>query len=247
MERLPWILGFSVVGSLGGVLAAAVLLLLPDGPRRRLLPALVSYATGALLGAAFLGMLPEAIERGSAQVVLGSALGGVVLFFVLEKVVLWHHCHDEACAEHQRAAPLILAGDAMHNFVDGIVIAAAFLASVPVGISTALAVLAHEIPQELGDFAILLDAGYSRRKALLWNVLASTTTFAGALIAYFALRQMVELMPVMLGVAAGSLLYVAAADLIPGLHRHTALRATFSQVVLVLVGVGTVAALRGAH
>lgn len=248
MDRLPWILGFSVVGSLGGVAAAASVLLLPAATRTKLLPMLVAYATGTLLGAAFLGMLPEALEQGGAtHPVLATALGGVVLFFVLEKVVLWRHCHDADCEEHQRAGPLILIGDAMHNFVDGVVIGAAFLASVPLGVTTAVAVLAHEIPQEVGDFAILLDAGYGRGKALAWNALSSTTTLVGAGLAWGALHETQHLVPYLLALAAGGFIYIAAADLIPGLHRHVAAKVSATQVALVLAGVGTIAVMPHGH
>lgn len=248
MDRLPWILGFSVVGSLGGVAAAASVLLLPAALRKRLLPALISYATGTLLGAAFLGMLPESLEGGgTAHAVLATALGGVVLFFVLEKLVRWRHCHDAECEEHQRAGPLILIGDAMHNFVDGVVIGAAFLASVPLGIATALAVLTHELPQEVGDFAILLEAGYGRGKALAWNALSSTTTLVGAGLAWLALHQTQHLVPYLLAAAAGGFIYIAAADLMPGLHRHVAPKVSVLQVVLVLAGIATIAVMPHGH
>lgn len=247
MERLPWIVGFSVLGSLGGVGAAASVLLVPARLRTRLVPALVSYATGTLLGAAFLGMLPEALEGAAPRAVLATALAGVVMFFALEKLVLWRHCHDADCEEHKRAAPLVLLSDAMHNFVDGVVIGAAFLASVPVGVATALAVLAHEIPQEVGDFAILLDAGYSRRKAFAWNALSSATALGGGLLAWGALHQAQHVVPYLLALAAGGFIYVAAADLMPGLHKHVAPKASAVQVLLVLVGIATIAALRHAH
>lgn len=248
MDRLPWILGFSVVGSLGGVAAAASVLLLPGRMRKRLVPALISYATGTLLAAAFLGMLPEALEQGGAtHLVLAAALSGLVLFFVLEKVVRWRHCHDEDCAEHQRAGPLILIGDAMHNFVDGVVIGGAFLASVPLGVTTALAVLAHEIPQEVGDFAILLDSGFSRAKAMAWNALSSAATLVGAGLAWAALHQAQHVVPYLLAVAAGGFLYIAAADLIPTLHRHTAWRASLAQVLLMAAGIATIALMPHGH
>ncbi|MEW6432105.1 MAG: ZIP family metal transporter [Myxococcota bacterium] len=247
MERLPWILGFGVLGSARGVGAAASVLLVPARLRTRLLPALVSYATGTLLGAAFLGMLPEAMQGASPRAVLAIALAGVVTFFALEKLVLWRHCHDADCEEHQRAVPLILFGDAMHNFVDGVVIGAAFLASVPLGVATSLAALTHEIPQEVGDFAILLEAGYGRWKAFGWNLLSSTTTLVGGLLAWGALHQAQHLVPFFLALTAGGFIYVAAADLIPGLHKHVAPKVSAVQVLLVLVGIGTIAALRHAH
>ena len=165
----------------------------------------------------------------------------MVLFFVLEKLVLWRHCHDSECEVHGRAAPLILIGDAFHNFVDGVVIAAAFVSSIPLGISTALAVIAHEVPQEVGDFAILLDSGYSRAKALVLNGLSSITTLPGALIAYFWLAETREAVPYILAISAASFIYIATADLIPALHRQVTPVASLRQLLLLLAGIGTIA------
>jgi zinc and cadmium transporter len=247
MERLPWILGFCALGSLGGVLGASAVLLLPESVRRRLVPVLVSYATGTLLGAAFLGLLPEALEGSAPRTALATALAGLLLFFVLEQWVLWRHCHDEACEQHARAAPLILVGDALHNFVDGVVIGGAFLVSVPLGVTTALAVLAHEVPQEVGDFALLLDAGYGRARALAWNALSSSTTLVGGLLAWAALPHAQAVTPVLLALAAGGFIYIAAADLMPALHRRADWRAAVTQTVVVLAGVATVAVMRHGH
>jgi zinc and cadmium transporter len=222
-------------------------LLVPERLRERLVPSLVSYATGTLLAAAFLGMLPEALELGHTQSVLGAALGGVVAFFVLEKLVLWRHCHEADCEEHQRAAPLILLSDALHNFVDGVVIGATFLVSIPLGVATSVAVMTHEIPQEVGDFAILLHAGYGRAKAFAYNALSSASTLVGALLAWGGLSAAQGLVPYFLAVAAGGFVYVAAADLMPGLHKHTAPRAALLQVLLVLAGVATIALFRHEH
>ena len=238
---LIWIIGFSLLGSIGAVGGAALMLLFPDSVRKTLVPCLVSYATGTLLGAAFLGMLPASLEHAPVVSVTGTVLAGMVLFFVLEKFVLWHHCHDDQCEAHKDAGPLILIGDAFHNFVDGVVIAAAFLTSLPLGIATALAVIAHEVPQELGDFAILLDNGYGRIKALILNELSAATTLIGALSAYFWLGEMHGALPYILGIAAASFIYIAAADLIPGLHRQVTLAASLRQLGLLICGIGTIA------
>ncbi len=165
------------------------MLLFPESTRRTLVPYLVSYAAGTLLGAAFLGMIPAGLEQAPATTIMATVLAGMVLFFVLEKLVLWRHSHEAAGAEDGRAGPLILIGDAFHNFVDGVVIAAAFLTSIPLGVAAALAVIAHEVPQEVGDFAILLDSGYGRMKALVLNGLSATTTLPGAVLAYFWLGE----------------------------------------------------------
>ncbi len=237
---LLWIIGFSILGSVGAVAGAALFLFFPESIRKVLVPSLVSYATGTLLGAAFLGMIPTALEQAPAITVSTTMLAGMVLFFVLEKLVLWRHCHIEECEVHGRAAPLILIGDAFHNFVDGAVIAAAFLTSIPLGIATALAVIAHEIPQEIGDFAILLDSGYNRADALLLNGLSSITTLPGALAAYFWLAETREAVPYILSISAASFIYIAAADLIPSLHRQTTPTASSWQLLMLLAGIGTI-------
>jgi len=241
MKLMWWILGFSALGSFGAIGGSALLLLAPDRVRRALVSSLVGYAAGALLAAAFLGMIPAGLAQAPANAVTATVLGGMVLFFVLEKLVLWRHCHEEDCVVHGRAAPLILIGDAFHNCVDGVVVAAAFLTSVPLGVSATLAVLAHELPQELGDFAILLDAGYSRRRALTLNGLSAAMTLPGAVAAYFWLRATQAVVPYMLAVAAASFIYIATADLIPELHRDNRPAASARQLALLLAGIGTIA------
>ena len=170
MRSLAWAVGLTLVGSLGGVLVASALLSFNDRIRLTIVPWLVSYAVGTLLGVALLVLLPEALAHLSARTVLASLLGGIMLFFLLEKLVLWRHCHTHDCEAHGMAAPMVIIGDAFHNFLDGVVIGTAVRTSIPLGVSTALAVAAHEIPQELGDVAILLNAGYTRRKALILNL-----------------------------------------------------------------------------
>jgi zinc and cadmium transporter len=172
--------------------------------------------------------------------VLGSLLGGIILFWVLEKLVLWRHCHTHDCEAHGMAAPMVLVGDAFHNFLDGVVIGTAVLTSVPLGISTALAVATHEIPQELGDFAILLHAGYSRRNALILNIVSGLSAIGGAILAIFALDWLPTLNEYILSVSAASFLYIAMADLIPDLHRGRVDAKTFRQLALALAGIGTI-------
>ena len=214
---------------------------------------LISYAIGALLGAAFLEILPHALEHGQPQRMAATVLFGILAFFLLEKLVLWRHCHHDHCEAHEAHAPLhdhgrsgllILVGDTFHNFVDGILIAAAFLESTQLGIVTALAIIAHEIPQEVGDYLILLHSGYSRAKALAFNLLSSLATLVGALLAYTALSRLEEWIPSLLGLAAASMIYVAVADLIPGLHKRTELRATIQQILLIGLGVASIALVR---
>jgi zinc and cadmium transporter len=238
---LLWIIGFSILGSAGALAAAALFLFFPERVRKLLVPLLISYATGTLLGAAFLGMIPAGLKHAPAITVTATVLAGMVLFFVLEKLVLWRHCHDSKCEVHGRAGPLILIGDAFHNFVDGVVIAAAFLSSVPLGIAAAFAVIAHEIPQEVGDFAILLDSGYGRTKALVLNSLSAATTLPGAVMAYLWLGETRAAVPYILALSAASFIYIAAADLIPGLHKQVSTAASLRQFVLLLAGIGTIA------
>jgi zinc and cadmium transporter len=238
--RVPLIaLGLSMLGGLGGLLVASGILLINDSRRARLIPWLVSYAVGALLGVSMLAILPNALDSLPASRVFGTLLLGILAFFVLEKLVLWRHCHIHDCEVHDGSVFPVLIGDAFHNFVDGAVIAAAVMTSVPLGVSTALAVAAHEIPQEVGDFAILLHAGYSRRRALLLNVTSGLASAGGAIVALVALNQVPVILPYCLALAAASFLYVAMADLIPGLHRGRTDAHSMRQIVLIAAGVAT--------
>jgi len=244
---LAWVIVFSLLGSVGAAAGAALLLVFPGAIRQALVPVLVGYAAGVLLGAAFLGMIPTALARAEGGAILPTLLAGLVLFFVLEKLVLWRHCHDGRCEAHGHAAPLILVGDAFHNFVDGVVIAAAFLVSVPLGIGTAAAVIAHEVPQEVGDFAILLDAGYGRAKAFWLNLLSAAATLPGALAGYFWMAQTEGAIPYILALSAASFIYIALADLIPALHRRMTAADSLLQLALLLAGIGTITLLRLGH
>jgi zinc and cadmium transporter len=240
---LAWILVASVAGgTLSAGLAALALTL-----RATWIPMLVSFAIGALLGAAFLEIIPHAFEEGEAHQVAFSILGGIFGFFVLEKLLLYRHCHTEHCEvhdahDHGRSGTLIVVGDTVHNFVDGVLIAAAFLQSTELGVVAAVAIIAHEIPQEVGDFLILLHSGYSRARALVMNLLSSAATVIGGVIGYFGLQLVDGLEPILLGVVAASMIYVAVADLIPGLHRRPELRDTAFQALLIALGIGTIAA-----
>jgi zinc and cadmium transporter len=239
---LAWILAASVAGgTLSAGLAAASLAL-----RATWVPMLVSFAIGALLGAAFLEIIPQAFDLGEAHEVGFAILGGIFGFFVLEKLLLWRHCHTEHCEVHDahdrgRTGILIVVGDSVHNFVDGVLIAAAFLQSIELGVIAAVAIIAHEIPQEVGDFLILLHSGYSRARALAVNLLSSVATVAGGVIGYFGLQLVAGLEATLLGIVAASMIYVAVADLIPGLHRRPELRDTAFQALLIALGIGAIA------
>jgi zinc and cadmium transporter len=231
--------GLSLLGGLGGLLVASGVLLIKDEVRPRLLPLLVSFAVGALLGVSLLRLLPTALQDLMPVRVFSTLLVGILLFFVLEKLVLWRHCHTHDCEVHDGSVVPVLIGDAFHNFVDGAVVAAAVITSVPLGVSTAVAVAAHEIPQEIGDFAILLHAGYSRKKALLLNVLSALASAAGAVTALLAFNTVPLILPYFLALAAASFLYVAMADLIPGLHRGRIDASSLRQIVPIAAGVVT--------
>jgi zinc and cadmium transporter len=237
---LAWIFFFSVIGSVGALAGAALMLTFPDRVRDRLLPALLGYATGTLLGAAFLGMIPKALAGQTPIAISSTLLAGIVGFFILEKLVIWRHAHEQDGDSATAAGPLILVGDAFHNFFDGIVIASAFLTSVPLGISVSLAVVAHEIPQEVGDFAILLDNGYSRTKALTLNLLSSLATLPGALIGFYFLAEAKAIVPFILALSASSFIYIAVADLVPGLTRQRGFRVNLVQLLLLFAGIATI-------
>jgi zinc and cadmium transporter len=233
-------LGLSLLGSCGGLLVASSLVLFPLSIRTRLVPWLVSYAVGALLGVALLALLPEALASLAPPAVFGTLLAGILVFFTLEKLVLLRHCHTDECEVHGATAPLVFVGDAFHNFIDGAIICTAVLTSVPLGINTAVAVAAHEIPQEVGDVAILLAAGYSRGRALMLNVVSGASGLLGAALAYFAVEVVPGIRPFILAMSAASLLYIAMSDLIPDLHRGEIDRSAFRQVLLIAAGIATI-------
>lgn len=285
---LTWIILFSFLGGVLSVTGAALVAL---QARSSAVPMLISYAIGAMLGAVFLEILPHAMEVAeSAKYTTTTVLFGILLFFTLEKLVIWRHCHGDHCEvhaihteqecpdiqpntakteaevpalqtkykaasrapasviksahnhshDHGRSGMMVMIGDTFHNFVDGILIASAFMVDVKVGIVTAVAIIAHEIPQEVGDFLILLHSGYSKKQAFAFNLVSSFATVVGGTIAYFALQHVQGWIPTILALAASSMLYVAVADLIPSLHKRTELRATISQLALIACGVASI-------
>jgi len=283
LSTLSWIV---LTTLLGGVLSVSLAAIFALSVRTSWVPMLVSYAIGAMLGAVFLEILPHAFSlTKNIESVSATLLLGLLLFFILEKLVIWRHCHGDHCEVHAlhseadcptppfkvigtqkykavtkaqssvllgrshthghehdggRSGMMIMIGDTFHNFIDGILIAAAFTADIKLGLVTALAIIAHEIPQEVGDFLILLHSGYSKKQALIFNLVSSVATLVGGLMAFFALQYVQSWTPIILGLAASSLLYVAVADLIPGLHKRTELKATLQQVLLISLGVATI-------
>jgi zinc and cadmium transporter len=252
---------FTAIGGVLSVLVASIFLLLSEKMQRQIIPHGISFAIGALLAVAFWGLIPEAFEHAKPeqiQQLSGTILAGILGFFVLEKLLIWRHCHFGECEahgddEHQHpeahthghshshgaktAGTFIILGDSIHNFVDGVLISAAFLTDIKLGIVTSLAVATHEIPQEVGDFAILLHSGYSKRKALFYNVLASLTTVIGGVLAYFSLENLHDYLPYFLALAASSFIYIAVADLIPSLHKKTDMKTSLQQIALISAGV----------
>jgi zinc and cadmium transporter len=281
---LVWIILSSLIGGALSVAGAALVAL---NARATAVPMLISYAIGAMLGAVFLEILPEGIKVSTdVHAMTATVLFGILLFFTLEKLVIWRHCHGDHCEvhaihteeecpdsqyprgsavegtkykavqvgalkpsigvvehahDHGRSGMMVMIGDTFHNFVDGILIASAFMVDVKVGIVTSIAIIAHEIPQEVGDFLILLHSGYSKKQAFVFNLVSSFATVVGGVAAYFALSHVQGWVPTILGLAAASMLYVAVADLIPSLHKRTELRASISQLALIACGVGSIA------
>ncbi|MCC7325219.1 MAG: ZIP family metal transporter [Burkholderiales bacterium] len=257
MSTLAVIVIAAVAGGILATLAAAATLALHAGWISRL----VSFAVGALLGTVFIEMLPHALETGSPTQVMITVLIGLLAFFLLEKLVLWRHAHGHeehrddleetehghalhaharTQGDHGRSGLMILIGNSVHNFCDGIVIAAAFLSDLRLGTVTTVAIVAHAVPQQVGDFAILIHSGFTRRRAFAFNVTAGAATLAGALAGYFALAGMQQALPTVLAVAAASLLYVAVADLIPSLHRRSELAETLRQMLAIGLGVAII-------
>ena len=244
-------------------LAGGVLSTIAAGATLRLSPAwipgFVSFAVGALLGAVFLELLPHALEHASAPGVMVTVLVGLLAFFLLEKLVLWRHAHGHAAHSSERAETehehalhdpphasigrpglMILIGNSVHGFCDGIVIAASFLADHALGVATTLAIVAHAVPQQVGDFAVLLHSGFARRKAFAYNVGSGAATLAGALADYAALADLQQALPMVLAIAAASLLYVAVADLIPSLHRRAEPAETVKQMAWIGLGLAVI-------
>jgi len=278
---MPLLLTIMLFAAFGGIASAAfavVFLWVREETSALILPHFISFATGALLGAALLALLPEAMERtgpGGAHRIGAALIAGLGVFFIIEKLVLWWHAHAhddvgaQACAQHAdeaaaAAAPhgrahaghthdghnhardhtsgvLVLVGDSLHNALDGVLIAAAFLTSTSVGLVTTFAVAAHEIPHRVGDFAILVQAGLSRTRALLLNLATGIASVVGATAAYFGLRQTMGALPYALAFAAAGFLYIAVAGLIPGLHRRADPRTSATQVILIAAGIAVIA------
>ena len=207
---------------------------------------MVSFSAGALFGDAFIHLLPEAAENYGFGVEISLfIIAGITFSFVVEKFIHWRHCHNLNCEEHKHQPFVImnLFGDAVHNFIDGIIIAASFLVSVPVGVATSLAVFLHEIPQEIGDFGVLIHGGFSRKKALVYNFLISLTALIGAVVTIIVGMRAEWLIMFLVPFAAGSFIYIAGSDLIPELHKEVSAKKSIVQLVAFILGIAIMAAL----
>lgn len=234
------------------VAGAGSFLFLASARRQQLQIHLISLATGTLLGTAFIALLPHALELDrthDAHGVTSTILIGLLSLFVLEKLALWRHCHAEQCEAHDAdvhhvkagmSGPLVLLGDAIHNALHGVLIAAAFVAEFHLGVVTALAISAHQVPQQLANFAVLLHSGFDRRHALLYNVMSSLTAVFGGIAGYYGVVAVAGLIPYLLAFAVASCIYIAVGDLIPGLHRRAEPRASLAQVALIGLGIAII-------
>ena len=228
------------MGSVGAICAAASFVFLGEKHQEMLVPILIAFATGILLATALLGLIPEAIEAmdGEPHAIMPFILGGILFFFFLEKIVIWRNCRDNACEVHSHASgPIILIGDSLHNLTDGIVIATTFLIDFSLGIAAGITILVHELAHETGDFGILIHTGYSRKKAFTYNIISSSTTIPAAVIGYYLLGPFLFIVPFLLAIAAASFIYIALSDLTPELHKHTSLKYSFRQLILILAGI----------
>ncbi|HPI29924.1 MAG TPA: ZIP family metal transporter [Bacteroidales bacterium] len=227
-----------VAASIGSIALGSLLFLLDNNKLEKVALYLTYLAGGTLLGAAFLGMIPRASEMMQTSLVLKLILAGLLFFFVLEKFILWRTCRNKECERHVHAVvPMILFGDAFHNAIDGIVIVASFLTSPEMGFFVTLSVAMHEIPQELGDFGILLHSGMTRKKALLYNMLSGSTAIVAGIAAFYFLDNVKMLIPYVLAFSASSFLYIALADLIPEMHKKTKVQDSLLQFLLIVSGI----------
>ncbi|MEK6874302.1 MAG: ZIP family metal transporter [Nanoarchaeota archaeon] len=206
---------------------------------------LVSFAVGSLLGTAFLDLLPEALQKGSSDIVFAFLIGGILISFIIEKFLFHYHCHGHGKHHHIKPAGYLnLIGDGVHNFIDGLVVAAAFVASPPIGISASIAIIAHEIPQEISDFSILVHSGFSRIKALLANFLSACMAIIGATTGYFFSTSLEIFTTYLMAFAAGNFIYIASSDLIPELHHEIDMKKSVIQFLMMLVGILLIVAVK---
>ena len=236
---LIWIIIFSILGSAGAITIASVFVFLGEKIQKALIPTLIAFATGVLLAVAFLGLIPESIEEvGEPHLIMPYILGGILFFFIMEKIVIWRNCRDKTCEVHSHASgPIILMGDSLHNLTDGIVIATAFLGGLNLGIVAGLTIIIHEISHETADFGILLHSGYSKKKAFVYNIISSSTTIPASILSFFILGVLESIVPFFLAISAASFIYIALSDLTPDLHQHTDFKYIIRQLAIIFFGI----------
>lgn len=241
MSTLAYILLFTFIGSIGALIGG-IILLSNEKLALKMSHFLASFAAGVLLGTAFFDLLPEAAheaESGDADIFLWTLIG-IVLFFLIERFIHWFHHHEEY-HEHEKekksTLPLIIFGDTMHNFLDGIVIAATFMVNTQVGILTAIAVFAHEIPQEIGDFGLMLHKGLSRKRIIIVNIISAAVAFSGAILTYLLGSVLEGYLPIFLSLTAGFFIYIASSDLIPEIHHEKRRGFAIIESLLLILGI----------
>jgi zinc and cadmium transporter len=242
LSTLTWILLVTILNGFVALLGAFIFLLINKKSHKSLIY-FVSFTTGALLGGAFIHFIPEAAAELSLLKTTLLTLTGFVIFFLLETYLHWHHCHTHECDEHNHShnnekpyAQLLLYGDSIHNFIDGVIIAGSFIISVPLGIITSILIIAHELPQEISDFAVLIYGGFSKKKALIYNFLSQLTAVLGGLLGYFFIgvrEQAIYLLPL----AAGGFLHIAISDLIPEIFKEKDPLKRITNMLIIIAGI----------
>jgi len=235
VTTLFWIIGSASLVSIISLIGIATLTL-RDELLGKIVLGLVGFSAGALMGGAFLHLMPEALEASESTLVFSYVIIGFILFFLLERLLYWRHCHDGRCDVHIFTY-LNLVGDGIHNFVDGLIIAASFISGIQLGVVATLAVILHEIPQELGDFGVLVYGGLSKAKALFYNLLSALTAILGAFIGYFVSSYVESFTVLLVPLAAGGFIYVSGSDLVPELHKETEMRRSMLSFGFFLVGI----------
>lgn len=230
------IISVLIVSAISGI--GVITYLFNDKALKKITLLLVALSAGTLLGDAFLHLIPEAVEKKNPGIWFG-ILAGIIIFFILEKIIHWRHCHIQTSENHPHPlGTMNLIGDSLHNFIDGVIIAGSFMVSLPLGIATSIAVIAHEIPQEISDFGVLIHAGYSKKRALALNFLTALLALAGALLTLIIGQKLNNISDLVIPFTAGGFIYIATSDLIPELKKETGLAPSLNQLISILAGIG---------
>ncbi len=235
MHILIWIILATIIDSLTA-LVGVFSLWMKQKSFKKILISLVAFSTGALLSGAFFHLIPEALDALTPLAAFTYVMVGFIIFFLIERFLHWHHCHDGKCDVHP-VSYLILVGDGIHNLIDGIIIGVSFFVNIPFGIITTLLVIGHEVPQELGNFGILVYSGWSKTKSLIYNLLAQLTCVIGGILSYFLSNSVEGIVPFILPFAAGGFIYIAASDLVPELHKEPQLKKSLVSFSFFIIGI----------